>query len=154
MFTDKHVVVALIVGPVLAILAWLAVGQIAAEKAAVAVPGHSYPLLEKSDCRYPSGHCTLENEDFKLRLQMERRDTQVVLLITSAHALDGVMLSVVTSEQSVPPGAMRSTQANNKEWAYILERVPVPEERIHLVTSHRGSRYFADAATLFIKRPL
>ena len=89
MFTNKHVVIALIVGPILAILAWIGVGQIAGEKAAVAVAGNSYPLVEKSDCRYESGHCKLENEDFKLVLLLEQRGIDTMLVLQSAQVLEG-----------------------------------------------------------------
>ena len=152
LFTNKHVIIALIVGPILAILAWLAVGQIAGEKAAVAVAGQSYPLVEKSDCRYESGHCKLENEDFKLLLKVEQRGLGSLLVLTSKHALDGVMISVAAADHEVQPSAMRSGNAEALEWTLILESVPAPAERIHLVASRGGTQYFGDAGTLFIKR--
>ena len=151
-FTNKHVIVALIVGPILAILAWLAVGQIAGEKAALAVSGQSYPLVEKSDCRYQSGHCKLENEDFKLLLKLEQRGLDSILVLTSEHALEGVMISVAALDQEEQPGAMRSTTAEALEWTLVLDAVPAPGERIHLVVSSGGTQYFGDASTLFIKR--
>ena len=70
-FTNKHVVIAMIVAPVLAVLAWFATGQLSGEKPQPAEQGKSYPLVEKSNCRYPSGACDLENENFKLRLTVE-----------------------------------------------------------------------------------
>ena len=151
-FTNKHVIVALIVGPILAILAWLAVGQIAGEKAALAVSGQSYPLVEKSDCRYESGHCKLENEDFKLLLKLEQRGLDSILVLTSEHALEGVLISVAAPDQEEQPRAMRSTTAEALEWTLVLEAVPAPGERIHLVASSGGTQYFGDASTLFIKR--
>ena len=68
MFKNKHVIIALIVTPILAALAWIGVGQLMGEKPHAARPGQSYPLVEKSNCRYESGACDLENEDFLLRL--------------------------------------------------------------------------------------
>ena len=152
LFTNKHVIIALIVGPILAILAWLAVGQIAGEKAAVAVSGQSYPLVEKSDCRYESGHCKMENEDFKLLLKVEQRGLDSLLVLTSKHALEGVMISVAAPDHDVQPRAMRSGNAEALEWTLILDDVPAPAERIHLVASSGGTQYFGDAGTLFIKR--
>lgn len=151
-FTNKHVIVALIVGPILAILAWLAVGQIAGEKAAVAVQGKSYPLVEKSDCRYESGHCKLENEDFKLVLTLEQRGIDSVLVLKSEHALEGVMLSVAELGGETTPTAMRSSNGENREWLLILDEVPTPAQRIRLVASSASTQYFGDASTLFIKR--
>lgn len=151
MFTNKHVVIALIVGPVLAILAWVGVGQIAGEKAAVAVAGKSYPLVEKSDCRYESGHCRLENEDFKLILRVEQRGIDTVLVLESEHALEGVLLSVTEPDSSTSPAAMRASSAQNLKWLIPMEEVPTPQQRIYLVASSGGVQYFGDAATLFIK---
>ena len=152
MFTNKHVVIALIVGPILAILAWIGVGQIAGEKAAVAVSGKSYPLVEKSDCRYESGHCKLENEDFKLVLRMEQRGIDAVLVLKSVHALEGVMMSVAEPGSETSPSAMRASDAQNMEWVIPVEELPTPAQRLYLVASSGGVQYFGDAATLFIKR--
>lgn len=152
MFTNKHVVIALIVGPILAILAWIGVGQIAGETAAPAVSGKSYPLVEKSDCRYESGHCKLENADFKLLLRMEQRGLDAVLVLTSVHALEGVMMSVAEPGSETTPFAMRASDAQNVEWVIPLEELPAPPQRLYLVASSGGVQYFGDAATLFIKR--
>ena len=152
LFTNKHVIIALIVGPILAILAWLAVGQIAGEKAAVAVSGQSYPLVEKSDCRYESGHCKLENEDFKLVLTVKQRGINSVLVLKSVHALEGVLVSVAELGGESTPTAMRSGGGENMEWEVILDEAPTPGQRIHLVASSGGTQYFGDASTLFIKR--
>jgi hypothetical protein len=151
-FTNKHVIIALIVGPVLATLAWVGVGQIAGEKAAAAVSGKSYPLIEKSDCRYESGHCKLENEDFKLVLRIERRGIDTVLVLKSAHVLDGVLVSVAEPGREINPSTMRASDAQSTEWVVSLKDVPTPAQRLHLVASSGGVQYFGDAATLFIKR--
>ena len=107
-FTNKHVVIALIVAPILAILAWFAVGQLAGEKALPAERGKSYPLVEKSNCRYESGRCDLENEDFKLLLQWQEGKN---LMLQSAHPLQGVMIAVGNSGQELPPVAMTAMDA-------------------------------------------
>jgi hypothetical protein len=151
-FTNKHVVIALIVGPVLAILAWIGVGQIAGEKAAVAVSGKSYPLVEKSDCRYESGHCKLENEDFKLLLRVEQRGKDTVLVLKSVHVLEGVLMSVAEPGREANPSAMRASDAQSTKWFILLKDVPTPTQRLYLVASSGGVQYFGDAATLFIKR--
>lgn len=152
MFTNKHVVIALIVGPILAILAWIGVGQIAGEEAAAAVSGRSYPLVEKSDCRYESGHCKLENEDFKLVLRMEQRGIETVLVLQSAHALEGVLMSVAEPGSEIRPTAMRASDTQNMEWVISMEQLPTPQQRFYLVASSGGVQYFGDAATLFINR--
>ncbi len=150
--SNKHLVIALIVGPVLAILAWFAVGQLLGERAEPAVSGRAYPLLEKSDCRYASGHCKLENQDFKLMLRVERQGLDTVLVLVSDHALEGVMFSVAAPGTASSPLAMDAREPENKKWAYTLVGMPGPEERIRLVASSANSQYFGDASTLFIQR--
>jgi hypothetical protein len=152
LFTNKHVIIALIVGPVLAILAWIGVGQIAAEKAAVAVAGQSYPLVENSDCRYASGHCKLDNEDFKLVLTLEQRGIDRLLVLKSEHALEAVLLAVAEPGSETGPAAMRATDAQNVEWIMSVAQVPTAQQRIYLVASSGGVQYFGDVATLFIRR--
>ncbi|MEH6581737.1 MAG: hypothetical protein V7754_07355 [Halioglobus sp.] len=147
-FTNKHVVIALIVAPILAILAWFAVGHLAGEKAQPAAQGKSYPLVEKSNCRYDSGQCNLQNEDFKLAIELRGVD----LIVQSEHPLQGVMLAIVTSGQEPVPVEMTSADQTGLSWRLTLAGVPQESERIYLVASTVDNAYFGDAATLFIKR--
>lgn len=147
-FTNKHVVIALIVAPILAILAWFAVGQFAGEKPKAAQQGKSYSLVEKSNCRYESGHCDLQNEDFKLALELQGLD----LVLQSAHSLQGVMISVGSPEQELPPVAMTAVDEKGMNWRYTLADLPATTDRIRLVASTPQNSYFADAATMFIRR--
>ena len=94
MFTNKHVIIAMIVAPILSILAWFAVGNLTGEQAAPAQAGQSYPLVEKSNCRYASGCCDLENEDFKVRLSMQEGVAGQQLVLRASHALEGVVICV------------------------------------------------------------
>ncbi|MBX2859174.1 MAG: hypothetical protein KTR17_10965 [Cellvibrionaceae bacterium] len=66
--TNKHFVVALIVSPILAVVAWFAVDKIVTPAPVVAEGGASYPLVAKSNCRYSSGKCALTNGDIKILL--------------------------------------------------------------------------------------
>jgi len=69
MFTNKHVIIAMLVAPVLAIMAWFAVDYFIGERPHAAKEGAAYTLIAKSNCRYDSGQCDLENSDFKLNLR-------------------------------------------------------------------------------------
>ena len=148
-FTNKHVVIAMIVAPILAILAWFAVGQIAGEKPSLAIQGKAYPLVEKSNCRYASGLCELENEEFKLVLEL---DEDLNLSIRSAHALTGIMISVGNPQQSVEPVAMNAMDNSAQHWRLRLAATPGLGDRIRLVAATQSNSYFGDAASTFIKR--
>ena len=151
MFTNKHVIVAMIVAPVLSILAWFSVGEFIGEKPQVAQPGQSYPLVEKSNCRYESGLCELENEEFRLKLIYQDDATGRQLVLRASHALDGVVISVGIPENEEQPGAMRSADGQGLEWRLALDSRPVPQARIRLVASTAGSTYFGEAGTLFLQ---
>jgi hypothetical protein len=151
MFTNKHVIIAMIVAPILAVLAWIAVGQLAGEKAAPARPGQSYPLVEKSNCRYPSGACDLENEDFKLRLTVEEGPGGAHMVLSASHPLEGVVLSVALPDSEQPPSGMRATDGQGIQWRIGLESMPAAEERIRLVAHAAGSSYFGEASTTFLQ---
>ena len=151
MFTNKHVIVAMIVAPVLSILAWFSAGEFIGEKPQLARPGQSYPLVEKSNCRYESGLCELENEDFRLKLFYVDNAAGRQLVLRSSHVLEGVIISVGIPEDMVPPNAMRSADGQRLEWRLALDSRPAPEERIYLAASAAGSTYYGEAGTLFLQ---
>ena len=150
-FTNKHVIIAMIVAPVLAVLAWFATGQFAGETPQAPVAGRSYPLVEKSNCRYASGACDLENEDFRLTLVATGIDSLTELVVRSAYPLDGVVLGVGPEEREAEPTPMRATDGQGLEWHLVIGRLPEPGERIRLVAIAAGSSYFADASTAFLQ---
>ena len=151
MFKNKHVIIAMIVAPILAVLAWVAVGQFMGEKPQAAKPGQSYPLVEKSNCRYSSGACDLENEDFRLRLTVHEGVAGPEFLLSSSHALEGVVLAISDLRTEATPAAMRATDGQGLEWRLALEQIPGAEQRIRLVASAGGSSYFADASSAFLQ---
>lgn len=151
-FTNKHLVIAMIVAPVLAVLAWSGAGQFAGETPAPAVPGQVYPLVEKSNCRYSSGSCDLENEDFSLTLSPGDSAAGTDLVLKSSHPLDGVVLGIGKPEDDAEPGAMRAVDGQGLEWRLEIPGKPQPGQRIRLVAVAGGSSYFADAATAFLQR--
>jgi hypothetical protein len=151
MFKNKHVIIAMIVAPILSILAWFAVGQFTGEQPQVAKPGQSYPLVEKSNCRYESGACDLENEDFKVRLTLQTGVTGPEFVLSSSHSLEGVVLSVGEPDGDVPPVPMRASDGQGLQWRMAVHEVPGPAERIRLVARASGTSYFADASTTFLQ---
>lgn len=150
MFTNKHVVLALLVAPVLSIIAWIAVGNFLGEQAAPAEAGKTYPLLEKSNCRYPGGVCDLENEDVKLVLTVDTAGG-FALLLTASHPLGAALVSVSYPDQDSGPSAMQADDRRGFKWRLPLSARPQPDERIHLVATLAGSAYFADASTHFLR---
>lgn len=149
MFANKHVVVALLVAPVLSILAWFAVGSLTGEQAALAEAGKTYPLVEKSNCRYPSGVCDLENQDIKLALTLDLTEG-LALVLTASHPLETALMAIARPDQGLGPRAMRVRDEGGFEWRLPLTALPQPDERIRVAITVAKSAYFADASTRFL----
>ena len=148
--TNKHLVIAMIVAPLLAVMAWFATGQFTGETPQAAVPGQSYPLVEKSNCRYPSGACDIENQEFRVRLTAARGGASE-LLLTSSYPLDGVVLGVGLPDEEDQPAVMRAADGQGLEWRVKLGAAPASTQRIRLVAMAGGSSYFADVGTAFLQ---
>lgn len=148
---NRHVLVASLVAPVLAILAYFAMDYLFSDPPQAAVEGQSYPLVEKPNCRYDSGFCGLKNNDFELELSYSRLAGERLLLnLKSAFPLDGVMAVVVRSEtDEAPPQAMKAEDGAGLEWSMELSVSASGTDRIRLAASAAGSLYFGDVSTRF-----
>lgn len=93
MFKNKHVIVALIVAPILAILAWFATGMIVDEKPHSMQEGGVYTLNVKSNCRWPSGNCTLVNEDVEINITGEYTSYTLELAMKSTVMLSDIKIA-------------------------------------------------------------
>lgn len=151
MFTNKHVIIAMIVAPILSILAWVAVGNLTGEQAAPAKAGQAYPLVEKSDCRWESGECNLVNADFELAIEYEEASSGLQLVLRSSHALEGVALDIGLPDNQGQPDMMRAADGQGLEWHIAIGGRPTPQERIRLVARAGGSTWFADVSTMFLQ---
>ena len=148
---NRHVVVAALVAPVLALIAYFGMDYMFGETPHAAVEGQSYPLVEKPGCRWDSGSCGLKNNEFNLELSYERISGDLLRLnVESVFPLDGIMLAVVMSDtDDRPPVPMEPASADGLDW--VLEiRLPQPEsDRIRLAASSGGSIYYGDASAKF-----
>jgi hypothetical protein len=148
---NRHVLVAALVAPLLALIAYFASDYFFGEAPQVAVEGQSYPLVEKPSCRWESGYCGLKNNEFELDLQVREVDGETLLLLESVFALEGVMLSVGREEaEGAQPVPMRAVDEEGRRWSLPLI-VPAPgEDRIRLVAAADGSLYYGDVSTAFM----
>ncbi len=151
MFKNKHVIMALIITPVLAIIAWFAIGTLVEEKPHKAVAGQSYPLVERSNCRYPSGQCDLSNEEFKVSLSVDNTGAKPILLLRASHPLDGALIAIADQGVTGQPAAMLPKNIEHKEWTLALQTWPQPDHRIQLVANAADITWYAEASTAFLE---
>jgi hypothetical protein len=148
---NKHVLIATMMAPVLALIAYFGVNALVGEKPHVAEAGQSYVLVEKPNCRHSGGICGLKNGDFELTLSFEWLDNGRMLLeLESVHALDGVLVALVESEASEdPPVDMRPVGNDGLTWTLDVAHPDPDSHRLRLVASANQALYFGDVATKF-----
>ena len=149
---NKHVVVAMLVAPVLAIIAWFAVDYVVSEKPHAARPGTDYPLMARSNCRYESGACDLVNGEFKLRITAPGGNApQLVLDVSSVFPLGAATVGIAPAAggESMPV-AFASAADDPTRWSGELQGPAAPESVLQLVVVAGDSRYFAEVPTTFL----
>lgn len=146
--SNKHIVTALLVAPLLAVLAWFGAGQLtdeAVESPAPAEAGSSYPLIERSGCRYPGGDCGLSNEDFKLALAITPEGE---LRLASAVPLDYVLVGLASAAGDAPAPA-QSLAGERNRWVYRFPASPASDDRLRVVAVAGGTSWFGEAGLTF-----
>jgi hypothetical protein len=153
MWKNKHLIVALIVAPILAILAWFAVGQIAGEKAHVAKPGSAYPLVARSNCRWESGECELHNNDVAMTivpLELGAQYTRLSLdsefplaQATFALLLDGKEVAANAEHDAAPDAPAQMT--------VTIPAFADPEAILRVAVTVQESIYFAEVPVVFMR---
>lgn len=150
--TNKHLVIALIVAPILAVISYFSVDYMVSEKPQAAVAGGSYPLVAQSNCRYTSGQCTLRNGDIQLQLKFIDENRFVV---ESSAALKGGYISFVSANEENPneENALNSPlQASGDEalqWYVNVNRNLSANAILRLAVKVEQSTYFAETVTVF-----
>ncbi len=157
MFTNKHVIVAMLVTPILAILAWFGTDLIVAERPFEPDPDKSYKLAEKPNCRWPSGVCGLKNGNFEIEITTEGLGgRQLRVTLKSSHPLEGVKFAVFKAapeaidRESVPISMYPLDQANH-EWELVIEEPRSELTRFHLAIKAYDSLYYGDVGTIFMQ---
>ena len=151
MFTNKHVVVAMLVAPVLAIMAWFAIDYFIGERPHAAKEGAAYTLIAKSNCRYDSGFCDLENSDFKLNLRpISVTADSVQLEMTSAFPLQSAILGMVNNGVAAAPSPMVATNDEGLHWTTRIDAPAGDNATIRVAATAQGSTWYAEVPTVFL----
>ena len=151
MFKNKHVIIAMLVAPLLAVIAWFAVDYLVAERARPAESGSSYPLVARSNCRYDSGRCDLSNEDFEVSLRPTAIDASSVSLeLSSAFPLARAMVGVIDGESEIPPVALSASDSERTEWTGQIPNPAGPESQLRVAIVANEATFFAEIPVVFL----
>lgn len=147
-FRNKHVIIAMIVAPILAVVTYYAVDGIVKERPHVAVAGQAYPLVAKSNCRYTSGECDLENAEFKSTLSVESE--LGVISLKSSHALKNATIGFVQADgNESQPALMSSQDDSHTVWKMKLPLEVDASTVARLAIEANGAFYFAETTMGF-----
>ena len=155
MFTNKHVMVAMLVAPLLAIFAWFGVDYIVAEKARPAEPGAMYALVARSNCRYDSGQCDLANSDLKMSIRpVDLQASRTILSLESEFVLEQVRFALVVGANEVL-GSASPTQTPEGDTLWVIN-IPAhadPEAALRVAVTVQESVYFVEVPVVFMRPP-
>jgi hypothetical protein len=148
---NKHLILAMFVAPTLAIIAYFGVDYVVSEKPQAALPGKSYKLAAKSDCRYQSGSCILENGDIEVHLRAERIDeNRVGLTLSSVTPIQNALISFVTEGAESEPVLIAKKPDTADAWYVILPLDKPEQSSLRLVLNIAGSMYYAETTAIFV----
>jgi hypothetical protein len=153
MWKNKHVITALIVAPILSVLAWFAVGQIVGEKAMVAEPGAAYPLVARSNCRWASGECELHNNELEMTiLPLELGAQYTRLSLDSEIALAQATFALLVNGTEVVATAERDTSPDAPaQMTVTIPGFADPEAMLRVAVMVEESLYFAEVPVVFMR---
>jgi hypothetical protein len=151
-FKSKHVIVAMLIAPILALISYFSVDAAVSEKPHAAVAGEHYELLEKSNCRYSSGACDLKNGDMHIAITPEWVTNQKLrLTINSSQPLENVVgARVNVLGEEVAASKLQSLDDSGLNWTTEMTTPDADLERLHLAVSINDTWYYGDAALKFI----
>lgn len=151
LFRNRHIIVALIIAPILALVAWFSADYLFGEKPQAAVAGHSYPLAELPGCRYAGGACGLKNADFELQLALLPLTPDAsALQVNSAVPLNGIVAALVSADGlEQEPRPLRRADPSGRSWTVELQRPEAGRDRMRIAATAAGAEYFGEVATRF-----
>jgi len=148
---NKHVILAMFVAPVLAIIAYFATDYVVSEKPRQAQQGNSYKLAAKSNCRYQSGQCTLYNGDVEVNVRAERINGSLIELSLHANMpLQNVLVSSVVATEETDPVVMQPAVSEENTWRAKIDIFDVEKSAVRLVLELSGLLFYAETPAVFI----
>lgn len=138
----------MLIAPILALIAYFGVDYMVAERPHAAQSGTSYPLVAKSNCRWTSGLCTLENADVELNLSQA---ADGALAVVSTIPLDGIVYSLGSGQVDYSqPTRMEQVDAKNFRLSLPATATDLSELELRLVASSAGTQFFVATNLTFL----
>lgn len=148
---NKHIVLAMFVAPVLAIIAYFATDHIVSEKPHQALQGQSYKLAANPNCRYQSGQCTLQNGDLRVTVRVERiTDAAIKLILQSNMPVQYALASFADEHTDPQPTTLYRAAEDSNMWNAEFTMVDAETSTLRLALEISDSVFYAETPTVFI----
>lgn len=146
MFRNKHLTLAMLVAPVLAIIGWFSVDYFVAERPHAAKPGGAYELIAKPNCRRASDGCDLANESVEVSIAVPSYDgAGVDVQLMSKIAVDRAAVGLAGGD----PVALSRADGDDKRWIGRVEGRVNADSRLRVAMLAGGSTFFAEVPVTF-----
>ncbi len=140
----------MIITPILAFGGYFATDYIVSERPHSAVPGSSYPLAAKSNCRYQSGRCTLKNGDIEIELTSELGNNENInFQIHSDLPLHGAKIALTSTGSEQLPQQMQAIDTDQTQWQTTLKNRDIDNAKLLVVISVDDVLYYGETETTF-----
>lgn len=150
-YKNKHVILAMFVAPVLSIIAYFAVDFIVSEKPHSAREGNSYRLVADSNCRYKSGHCSLQNGDVKIMLEAKAvSEKQIELYLNSELPVQYAVITYIEEAIESEPVQLQASQSQKNTLYAKLGLVAPEKSHLRLALKIYNTMYYAETPAVFI----
>ena len=141
---------AMIMAPILAIASYYLVDLAVKEQPQKAVEGNTYKLIAKSNCRFSSGRCDLENGSFKSTVRIIKDNGQQLLSLTSTHQLQTVSIGFVTSDGSESgPYKMESNDDRGTQWTTQFKVLADASTLLRVALTANDAHYYSETTMGF-----
>lgn len=152
LFSNKHIVTAMIVAPLLAIMSYFATDYIVSDLPEAAESGKTYSLLARSNCRYESGKCDLENGDMEVRLELlDLANGQSVLQAQSSTPLKGARIALLNDKNEPTPMAFIQTDDKGLTWRIDVNESDLNSREIRIAMATQANTFYGSTQTDFFR---
>lgn len=147
---NKHIIAAMIIAPILAVMSWFAVDYFVKETPHQIKNGEHYKMLVKPNCRWASGVCELKNNDVNFKISSTQKKHTNTLTLHSSVALDEVNIAIADNinDHTTP---QKMLDNNNKN--YIINFDTIDNDKfLQIVAKIDNSIFYAIVPTIFIHK--
>ncbi len=136
--SNRHVKLAVILAPLLAIGAYITTGILLEEKVQEQ-PGADKAMALQPDCHLLTKVCELLHREIAANITIEEKEGRQLVYLATSIPIRGALLSV--GDEKPSPMLSRGTA---KGWVLELQRPVVENDVIRLVLAGDKNRYFAE----------